>query len=357
MKKSREEIAEMEPEEYDNYLKNLTEEDREEENIIRAKEDAEFDLEVERIKISGQYKFDHEKINKMSEAESRAFLKKLSSEDLSLYTKEFIALSNERTEKVPQSFKFHIVISIILGAVVVWFLGGPALEAFTSLETVPKIVFILIISALILPALWAYFREKKIEKICRKCGFSLVKDDYAKYKMKNELQDIAVFRNRPRNILRREITIATSKMVSLNITGKRAYMLEVCYEWDLGRFSGEKKAQAIVLEAREAQPYIKIAPKPKFFTILKFFYKPLNKNFNGISVHKRYKLYCAPEYEQRALDSLMRVLPRIEKGNFVVEICGKWITVIKFSNTSNFDKFVASALPIAENFDTDRNYR
>ncbi|MDR1124268.1 MAG: hypothetical protein LBL61_06805, partial [Elusimicrobiota bacterium] len=201
-------------------------------------------------------------------------------------------------------------------------------------------------------AIVLYFRKQKTEKVCRECGFTLIKDVFTKKDLMKIWQDINIFRDQPVSLTSRTVTTGIGETVSLNLPDIEAYMARVSYLWGSRRRGrNSKTGQALILEAKENLPYIKIAPKTNFFTGLKFFYKPAKDNMEEIKADRDYNLYCQQERAQTALDILAGVLPQIKKDKFVVEISGKWIVVVKWGYTTNFDKFVNKALPIAKAFD------
>jgi hypothetical protein len=139
-------------------------------------------------------------------------------------------------------------------------------------------------------------------------------------------------------------------MLCLNLPGQNAYMAQAVYEWSIGRGHGSKTGQSVILESKQNLPYIKIAPKTNLFTGLKFFYKPADADLRAMEIDKNYNLFCLSENTQLALDILQGVFNQIKKDKFIVEVSGNWIVVIKWGYTTNFDKFVSKALPIAKAF-------
>jgi hypothetical protein len=101
MEKNRNEINKMDTEEYKAYLETLTPQERKEEEDITESDRAAYQAELDRIAASGERKFDHEKIKKMSLEERVKFLDGLSPEDLDLFFKE----SSVETDKLIKDTK------------------------------------------------------------------------------------------------------------------------------------------------------------------------------------------------------------------------------------------------------------
>jgi len=339
MRKNPEELLGMSAEEYKAYLKTLTPQEFEEEVERSAAVIAEFNI----MAASGERKFDWNKINTMSAEERAEFEKNLSLADRHIYLKEAEANAcnkiDESITKIAKIFIWFFCISLMcfFGLFLVIMLRSNQVDF--SVKIFAAAAAVLVIVRLIF---W-YLRKKKVERICRKFGFTLVKDENLGYILINKLHSMALFKEQPgisRNI---------GEIISLNILGQEAYVVEVEYAGSINnsRYHG----QALILEAEKNMPYIKIAPKTNFFTQLEFFYKPSKESLEEIKIDKDYNLYCEPKHAQPVLDALPGILPQIKKDKFVVEISGKWIVIMKLGYTKDFDKFVNQCLPIAKAFD------
>ena len=213
-----------------------------------------------------------------------------------------------------------------------------------------KMLIVILAGGAVFYVIVNFIEKNKIKKIFRECGFILEEDSQVKYKLVRELRGLAVFSENQLGIGRN-----IGETLSLNIPNQKAYAAAVHYGWGSGRYArGMKTGQAFIWEAKGNLSYIKIAPKTGLFTRLKFFYKPAKENLEEIKIDKGYNLYSTPERAQAVLDILSGILPQIKKDKFVVEMYGKWIVVIKWGYTTNFDKFVNKAMPIAKVFDEKR---
>jgi len=366
MRKSPEETGKMAPEEYAEYLKTLNPQERAEELLEKGRFAAAYQAEVERIKTSGIRKFDHEKFWQMTNEERVKFLQGLSPEDLDLFWKENSAnlqISSQEVNKSAKGIKLDIWGLRIFMAVVYILYAGLAFVFVATLIGLfrngfaagdPDTAALQIVSVIIIPAavvgviIW-YTGKRKKEKICRECGFTLIDNVGEKLMLVGTLQNLSVFK--PSGIF--GFSSGIGELLALNFSGQNAYMAQVVYTARnlRGRPSGAGKGQAVILEARENLPYIKIAPDAGLHALtgLKFFFKPI-KELPEIKIDKKYNLFSAPEYAQRALDILPNVLKQIEDGKFILEMSGRWIVVIKLGYNENFDKFVKQAYPIAQAF-------
>ena len=360
MIKNREEVDSMEPEEYDAYLKTLSPQELKEEEDIAAANAADYQAEIGRIYESGVYKFDWEKINKMSEEEQAEFTESLSPSDLDLYTKESFAQADKRSAAVGQNFRFGcagIIGKAILYTLAAWVIlsvGLTCLAIANSPNPAARIILVIICAVLLIAVISWRGTKQKVEKICHDNGFTPINSAMQQNNLVDKLQDLTVFKSQYGGLLTGFVVISIGEMFALNLP-EQAYMARVKYEWvsaggRYGARSGGKNGQALILESKENLPYIKIAPKTNFFTNLKFVYRPAGP-LPEIKIDKDYNLYCAPENAQHALDILMNILPQIKQDKFVVEMSGKWIVVLKWDYAADFDKFVNSALPIAKIFD------
>ena len=282
-------------------------------------------------------------------------IKKLGLEnaDISWFSRRYgPSLQSPSDSGIPLSFQaiYGILAFAIAGAV--WTVSR--YPSSDSKDFALKAVGGALLSGLIIGVIifiFRYVRKKRVERICRECGFTLTDKSFY------DVTGINVFGYQ--SFLRGYyVSSSVYENISLNLPGQRAYSTAVKYDFDsifsgrAGSIAWSKLAQALVFESPKNLPYIKIAPKSYFFMWPNLFYKPSDAfQGTGIKIGKGYKLYCAPENEQYVSEILPEVLPLIKKCRFAVEINGNWIVVAKLGYTIHFDKFVNQALPIAQAFD------